>query len=49
LLLLKAFISEGLRHDESQSVFAKTARLIEALLKRGVSPEVLAQAEREVA
>jgi hypothetical protein len=47
--LLKSYLSEGLRHDESQFIFGKTARLIEALRKRGVSAEVLLQAEKEVA
>jgi hypothetical protein len=29
--LLKAYVSEGLRHDEAQFLFSKEAKLIEAL------------------
>ena len=39
--LLKSYISEGLRQDEAKFAHGQTARLIEALKKRGVSDEVL--------
>ncbi len=47
--LLKFYIGEGLRRDEAQLSQDKTARLIAALKKHGVSPEILAQAEMEIA
>ncbi len=47
--LLKAYIGEGLRRDEAQYVFGQTARLIEALRKRGVSDKVIDEATRELA
>ncbi|MFY9259120.1 MAG: hypothetical protein WAO71_01280 [Gallionella sp.] len=47
--LLKSYISEGLRNDEARYTVGATARLIEALKKRGVSEEVLAEAARELA
>ncbi len=47
--LLKSYLSEGLRRDEAQFAFGPTARLIEALKKRGVPESVLAEAERELA
>lgn len=47
--LLKSYISEGLRGDEAQFVFGAIARLINALKKRGVSEEVLTQAQQESA
>lgn len=46
--LLKAYIGEGLRRDEAELSSGKTARLIEALRKRGVSLEILQQAEMEI-
>ncbi|MCX7193099.1 MAG: hypothetical protein NTY60_05670 [Proteobacteria bacterium] len=46
--LLKSYIGEGLRRDEVQYTFGATARLIEALKKRGVSDEVLEDAAREL-
>ena len=46
--LLKAYIGEGLRRDEAQYAFGLTARLIEALKKRGVSKKVIAAAAREL-
>ncbi|CAK0766884.1 CopG family transcriptional regulator [Gammaproteobacteria bacterium] len=46
--LLKSYLSEGLRRDEAQFAFGPTARLIEALKKRGVAEEVLAEAAREL-
>jgi hypothetical protein len=46
--LLKSYISEGLRRDEAQFSSNVEARLIEALKKRGVPEEVLADAAREL-
>lgn len=46
--LLKLYISNGLRQDEAQYSFGATARLIEALKKRGVSDAVLDDAAREL-
>lgn len=46
--LLKSYISEGLRNDEARYTVGTTARLIEALKKRGVSEDVLAEAAREL-
>ncbi len=45
--LLKAYISEGLRRDEAEYVFGHTARLIEALKKRGVPDALIEEAARE--
>ena len=45
--LLKSYISEGLRQDEAKFTHGQTARLIEALKKRGVSDEVLDAAARD--
>ena len=45
--LLKAYISEGLRQDEARFSSSQTARLIDALKKRGVSDAVLDAATRE--
>lgn len=45
--LLKAYISEGLRRDESEYIFVHTARLIEALKKRGIPEDLIIEAERE--
>ena len=47
--LLKAYISEGLRLDESKFAVGQTARLIDALKKRGVSADVLDAAARDTA
>lgn len=47
--LLKSYISEGLRRDEAAFSAGQTARLVEALKRRGVSEDVLAEAAREVA
>ena len=41
---LKSYTGEGLRRDEAQFVFGPTARLIEALKKRGVPPALLDEA-----
>lgn len=46
--LLKSYISEGLRKDEAQFSSAPSARLIEALRKRGVPESVLEEAAREM-
>ncbi|MDR1934278.1 MAG: hypothetical protein LBS49_01565 [Candidatus Accumulibacter sp.] len=46
--LLKSYISEGLRRDEARFTFGKTARLIEALKKRGVPENLLGEAAREI-
>lgn len=46
--LLKAYISEGLRKDESKYLSAHSARLIEALRKRGVPDDLLAAASKEL-
>lgn len=45
--LLKSYISEGLRRDEAQFGSDPTTRLIEALKRRGVSEEVLAEAKKD--
>jgi hypothetical protein len=45
--LLKSYIGEGLRRDEAQYAFGATARLIEALKKRGVPEDILAQAAHD--
>lgn len=47
--LLKSYIGEGLRRDEAQYTFGQTARLIEALKKRGVPDSVLDEAARDLA
>jgi len=46
--LLKSYISEGLRKDEAQFASAPSARLIEALRKRGVADSVLDEAVKEL-
>lgn len=46
--LLKAYLSEGLRRDEAQFAATQQARLIEALKKRGVSAQLIEEAEREL-
>lgn len=45
--LIKAYIGEGLRRDEAQYLFGHTARLIEALKKRGIPESLIEEAERE--
>lgn len=47
--LLKAYISEGLRHDEALFADDRTSRLIEALKKRGVPESLIDEAARELA
>ena len=46
--LLKLYLSEGLRRDESRLSSGVQARLMEALKKHGVSQAVLDKADREV-
>ena len=43
-----SYISEGLRNDEARFTSGATARLIEALKKRGVPDDVLEEAAREL-
>ena len=45
--LLKSYISEGLRQDEAKFSNGQTARLIDALKKRGVPEELLDAVTRE--
>lgn len=47
--LLKAYVSEGLRRDESAHLLGPAARLAEALRKRGVPAELIEQAARDAA
>ena len=47
--LLKTYISDGLRKDEAEYVFSKHARVMEALKKRGVDANLIAEVERDVA
>jgi hypothetical protein len=47
--LVKAYISEGLRRDEALHVFGPSARLAEALKKRGVSAKLIEEAALEAA
>jgi hypothetical protein len=46
--LLKSYLSEGLRRDESEYLLSRETRLKEALKKRGVSSKVIQDAERDV-
>jgi len=46
--LLKSYISEGLRQDETKFSSSPSARLIEALKKRGVPEALLDEAAREL-
>jgi hypothetical protein len=46
--LLKAYLSEGLRRDEAQFAVSSHTRLIDALKRRGVAAEVIAEAEQEL-
>jgi hypothetical protein len=45
--LLKSYLSEGLRRDETRFTATTHDRLIEALKRHGVTAEVIEQAERE--
>ena len=47
--LLKAYISDGMRHDEAEYAFGRTARLIEVVKRHGVPEDVLEAAARELA
>lgn len=47
--LLKSYLSEGLRRDEALYGADPMARLLEALRARGVAPEVLEGAVRDLA
>lgn len=47
--LLKSYIGEGLRRDEAYFTDGATARLIDALKKRGVPESILDEARRELA
>ena len=47
--LLKAYVSDGLRRDEAQHLFGPAARLAEALRKRGVPAELIAEAAMDAA
>ncbi|MDR2187809.1 MAG: BrnA antitoxin family protein [Azonexus sp.] len=47
--LLKAYVSEGLRRDEAAHLFGPAARLAEALRRRGVPADLIAEAAQEVA
>jgi hypothetical protein len=46
--LLKAYLSEGLRRDEAQFAQSSQARLIDALKRRGVDAELIAEAEKDL-
>ena len=46
--LLKAYLSEGLRRDEAQFAASSQARLIDALKRRGVTTELIAEAEKDL-
>lgn len=47
--LLKAYLSEDLRHDEAKYSSNAQTRLIEALRRHGIPQEVLDEATREIA
>ena len=47
--LLKSYISEGLRRDQAQLTSNAASRLIDALKKRGVPEDVLADAVKYAA
>lgn len=47
--LLKAYLSEGLRRDETLLVGSPAARLIDALKKRGVPEDLLVDAVKDAA
>ena len=46
--LLKAYISEGLRRDETEYLSDTTQRLADALKARGVDPRLVEQAVRDI-
>jgi hypothetical protein len=45
--LLKAYVSEGITRDEAVHLFGPSARLAQALIKRGVPAELIEQASQE--
>ena len=47
-ILLKSYISEGLRKDEERYSSVSIARLIEALKKHGVSEAIIEEATRDL-
>ncbi len=47
--LLKAYLSDGLRHDEAKYTSSAQTRLLEALKRHGIPQEVLDEAARESA
>ncbi len=47
-VLLKSYISEGLRHDEARFSNNQTSLLVEALKRHGVSEAVLDEAYRDL-
>lgn len=47
--LLKSYVSEGLRRDETTHLFGPAAPLAEALRKRGVPADVIEAAARDSA
>ena len=47
--LLKAYVGQGLQHDEALHVFGPAARLADALKRRGVAAELIAEAALEAA
>src|ERR1035437_9110083 len=47
--LLKAYLSDGLRHDEAKYTSSSQTRLLEALKRHGIPQEVLDEATREIA
>lgn len=46
--LLKAYVSEGLRRDEAQYLDDSVQRLVGALKARGVEPDIIERAVRDV-
>lgn len=46
--LIKAYVGEGLRRDETKYLFSPAQRLAEALKARGVDPKLVEDAIREV-
>ena len=46
--LLKWYLSNGLRQDEAQFQSEREARLLEILRQKGVAPELIEDARREI-
>jgi hypothetical protein len=46
--LLKAYVSEGLRRDEATYLDNDLSRFVESLKARGVSPEIIDQAVKDI-